>query len=138
MSVGDSAISDQQEQAQGAESDVRKHELPVQAGNLVGASETQPVKNEEPILTRASQAGVTDADWHNSSLPVPAPKSKDELMEHLSEALADMASDFTELPALAVPTDIVVNRPAPESAETGNIHAPQAVQPNSAPQTGHL
>lgn len=139
MSVDDSAISDQQEAVPGADSDVNKHELPGQNGNPSAATESPvspssgaPAQSSQPqegMFTRDPQVGVTDADWHNPNLPVPAPKSQDELMEHLSEALADMASDFAELPALEVPKNFVVNKPATHNAEGGAAQSQPAIPP---------
>ncbi|RTL43411.1 MAG: tetratricopeptide repeat protein [Candidatus Melainabacteria bacterium] len=145
MSVDDSAISGQQEPVPGADSGINKHKLPDQNGNNTAAGDLQaPIDHPETaahkteteavVLTSPAQPGVTDAEWHNASLPVPAPKSQDELMEHLSEALADMASDFTELPALEVPKDLVINRPgsgqsAPTTAQAAAPSTPQ-IEPN--------
>ncbi|MFN8554661.1 MAG: hypothetical protein U0103_24585 [Candidatus Obscuribacterales bacterium] len=141
MSVDDSAISGQQEPVPGADSGINKHKVPDQNGNITAADDLQDSLDQpetsahhtetEAVFTSPAQPGVTDADWHNASLPVPAPKSQDELMEHLSEALADMASDFTELPALEVPKDLVINRPgSPKSS------APPAQ--TTAPSTPHI
>lgn len=137
MSVDDSAISGQQEPVPGADSGIQKHESPEPNGNSTAAGDLQASRNEpgsapshtesEAVLTSSAHQGVTDAEWHNASLPVPAPKSQDELMEHLSEALADMASDFNELPALEVPKDLVINRPA--ATQKANSSSPPALPP---------
>jgi hypothetical protein len=149
MSVDETATSDQQKLALGAGSDARKHELPVETGKLVGASEhpayqtepaeaqsqshnatAMPALNVDAILRGEGSVGVTDADWHSSHVtPIPAPKTKDELIEHLSEALAEMASDYTEMPTNPDNTPSGL-----EAAQSGHqIPPPQASFGQSAP-----
>ncbi|HEY9684011.1 MAG TPA: tetratricopeptide repeat protein [Oculatellaceae cyanobacterium] len=94
MSVDDSATSDQRKQAEGAESEVIINEQPGKNGERTTTTSVPPSHNE-PVLQRDSHPGVMDADWRNPASGT-APKTQDELIEHLSSALEEMASSSAQ------------------------------------------
>lgn len=142
MSVDESSASDQKEQTKlDPESAVIEPELPPQTGNTSDAPTNSNDLPQEvpPLFRREGYEGYTDAVWRPPYEYIPALKTKDELIEHLSEALEEMASEFAvpdteNLTSGAPPPKIPVFDPDIPEPQIRIVQSHRTVSPAQLPQ----